>query len=152
METKKRRARTTAGTFEVVTVYRDRKDLPYHEALSKLSERADLYTVFSVVAVVHDASEAGLGLRIEGQQLMAKNLLHPKERYILKLIVSRRALPKNLTRYLVSEGSYSFLLLRATCRWYKPAEATSAAGFEILETNPREVVEFVRSYFNIPAG
>jgi hypothetical protein len=152
-EKKQRRsARTTAATFEVVTVYRDRKGLPYDDAVKMLSAHSDLYAIFSVVAVVHDASEGGLGIRIEGQQLMAKNLMRPKERYILKLVVARGAAPKKLARYLVTEGNYSSLLLQVMCRWYRPTEGTSAAGLEILETNASDVLEFVRSYLNTPAS
>ena len=132
----------------MVTVYRDRAGLSYHGAVKKLSERPNLYAVFSVVAVVRDTSAGGLGISIEGQQLMSSNILRPGQLYLLKLVLARGRFPKTITRFLVTEGNYSFLLIRAACRWYKQSDNLSTAGFEILDSNPPELREFVLTRYD----
>ena len=140
-------ARTAPPALEVVTVYRDRKNIPYDEAVKRLHELSDLYAVFSVVAVVRDYSAEGLGISIEGQQLMSKNMLRPGEHYLLKLVLARGRFPRAISRFLVSEGNYSFLLVSAACRWHNQSDKLSSAGFEILDSNAVEVREFIRARF-----
>ena len=144
---KQRKAARKAPALEVVTVYRAREGLSYSQAVQELRERADLYAVFCVVAVVRDASAAGLGISFEGQQLMSKNILRPGGQYLLKLVLPGARFPKAIAPFLVSEGSYSFLLIRAACRWYRQSDNLSTAGFEILESNPEEVRTFILTRF-----
>jgi len=143
----RREERTGASNrIELVTVYRDRRDMLYDQAVIRARELPDFYTIFSVVAVLRDASAAGIGISFEGQQLMSRNILRPGERYLLRLTLPPMEVPATLSPFLQSEGSYFFVLLKATCRWYKPSEKLSTAGFALLDTNPPEVVDFVRRH------
>jgi hypothetical protein len=140
----RREPRTVASNrIELVTVYRDRRDMLYDQAVIQARELPDFYTIFSVVAVLRDASSAGIGISFEGQQLMSRNILRPGERYLLRLTLPAMDIPASLTPFVQSEGSYFFLMLKATCRWYKPSARLSTAGFALLDTNPPEVVDFV---------
>ena len=143
----RREPRTVASNrIELVTVYRDRRDMLYDQAVIQARDLPDFYTIFSVVAVLRDASASGIGISFEGQQLMSRNILRPGERYLLRLTLPPLDIPASLSPFLLSEGSYVFLLLKATCRWYKPSERQSMAGFTLLDTNPPDVVDFVRRH------
>ena len=143
--------RTEVQKVELVTVYRDRKDMSYDEAVETLVHAAAVYNLFSVVAVVRDASQQGLGLKFEGQQLMAQNVLRNQERYILKLTLPNAALPMPVTQaFLRPEGNYHYLLLKVVCRWHNPsAEGVSKAGFELADNNEPDVAQFVKEYFGL---
>lgn len=141
--------RAPSHRVELAIVYRDRKDLPYDEALQKLKERSDIYTIFSVVGLVRDISQKGLGIKFEGQQLMAKNMLQPGENYILKLSLEPPEIPQDMRDYLKREGNYHFLLVKAVCRWARTAGKVSTAGFELSDANDPDVVDFVMHHFGV---
>ncbi|MCC6751177.1 MAG: hypothetical protein IT371_26225 [Deltaproteobacteria bacterium] len=141
--------RTNPRNLELATVYRDRRNLPYEQALERLEELAEVYTVFSVIGVVKDVSDGGLGLRFEGQQIMADNLLHPGERYILKLAFRASDVPNELGAYARREENYVNLLVKGSCRWYQRSATLSAAGFEISGDTPSDVTSFLREHFQL---
>lgn len=137
-------ARSAVGRVEIVTVYRDRRHLPAAELLRQVDERAEVYTIFSVVAVVRDVSQHGLGISFEGQHLMGSNILRDGEQYVLKLTMLLSEVPPEVRPFVSVEGSYTFVALRAQCAWHQTTGAVSRAGFELLDSNPPEVLAFVR--------
>jgi hypothetical protein len=142
--------RTSVDRVELVTVFRDQKDRPYEKLLKRKEELSSIHTVFSVVALVRDISQEGLGIKFEGQQMMAANLLRPGENYIVKLTVVLSENPDETMReYIRREGNYFFLLLKMTCRWHESTQKISTAGFELRSNNPPELVEFVREHFGL---
>jgi len=143
--------RTSVNRVELVTVFRDKRDLPYEELLKRREELSSIHTVFSVVALVRDISQEGLGIKFEGQQMMAANVLKPDEDYIVKLTLTLAEVPADLAGFIKREGNYFFLLLKMTCRWHEPTEGISTAGFELRAANPPEIVEFVREHFGMDA-
>lgn len=137
-------ARNAVGRVEIVTVYRDRRHLPAGELLRQLDERAEVYTIFSVVGVVRDVSPQGLGISFEGQHLMGSNILRDGEHYVLKLAMLLSEVPPEVRPFASVEGSYTFVALRAQCAWHQTKGKVSRAGFELLDSNPPEVLAFVR--------
>ncbi|MBK8481051.1 MAG: hypothetical protein IPL40_07720 [Proteobacteria bacterium] len=137
-------ARNPVGRVEIVTVYRDRRHLPATGLLQHLEQRAEVYTIFNVVGVVRDVSQNGLGISFEGQRLMGSNILRDGEQYVLKLTMLLSEVPPELRQFVSSEGSYSFVALRAQCAWHQTTSEVSRAGFELLDSNPPEVLAFVR--------
>ena len=136
-------------------IFRDQRDLPYEELLRRREELSSIHTVFSLVALVRDVSQEGLGIKFEGQQMMAANLLKPSENYIVKLTLVMAEAPGEVRAYVRREGSYHFLLLKMTCRWHESTENVSTAGFALRSNNPPALVEFVREHFGLdiePAG
>ena len=147
--------RRMVGRVELVTIFRDRQDRPYEELCEHTRELTSIHTIFSLVARVRDASQDGLGISFEGQQIMADNILKPGERYIVKLtLVLTRPPAKEAREHVFREGNYYGLLLKMTCRWHEAREKASIAGFELRPDNPEAVVEFVRRRFGIggPSG
>lgn len=141
--------RTSVSRVELVTVFRDQHDLPYDKLLRRKEELSSIYTVFSVVALVRDISQEGLGIKFEGQQMMASNLLRSGENYIVKLTMMLSEVTPDLAEYIKREGNYFFLLLKMTCRWHEPTESISTAGFELRSANPEPLTEFVRDHFGL---
>lgn len=141
--------RTSVNRVELVTIFRDQRDLPYEQLLKRREELSSIHTVFSVVALVRDISQEGLGIKFEGQQMMAANLLKPGERYVVKLTLTLADVPGDLAELIKREGNYFFLLLKMTCRWHEPTGSISTAGFELRSSNPPEIVEFVREHFGM---
>jgi hypothetical protein len=143
--------RTSVTRVELVTIFRDKRDLPYEKLLKRREELTSIHTVFSVVALVRDISQEGLGIKFEGQQMMAANLLKPGDDYIVKLTLTLAEVPTDLAEFIKREGNYFFLLLKMTCRWHEATESVSTAGFELRTANPPEIVEFVRVHFKMGA-
>jgi len=131
--------RNPSPRLEVVTIYRVPASGPAR------SPGAALHGMFTVVALVHDASEHGLGLEFEGQHIMADNLLRPGDRYLLKMTFSHQELEDAAAHpFLHPEGeSYASLHLEATCRWFQPG-AVSKVGFVVSPDEDPAVLAFVR--------
>ena len=150
-ETKNRQdERTSVNRVELVTVFRDQRDLPYERLLQNKEELSSIHTVFSLVALVRDVSQEGLGIKFEGQQIMAANLLKTTENYVVKLTLVMPDPPgEALREYVKHEGNYHYVLLKMTCRWHEPTGNVSTAGFELRPANPPALVEFVREHFGL---
>jgi hypothetical protein len=144
--------RTSVNRVELVTIFRDKLDLPYEETLARREELASIHTIFSVVALVRDISQEGLGIKFEGQQIMARNILQPGEKYIVKLTLLLATVAPELAPYIKREGNYHQLLLKMACRWHDVSGNVSTAGFELLPVNPTEILDFVRDHFGLGEG
>jgi len=135
--------RNPAPRLEVVTIFRApaaRKG----EAAPDRAARASLHGMLTVVALVRDASEHGLGLEFEGQHIMAANLLHSGERYLLQMTFRRQDDDVVAHPFLRPEGeSYVSLYLEATCRWFQAGDV-SKVGFVVSPDEDPAVVAFVR--------
>lgn len=146
----RRAVRSAVRKLELVTVYRDRLDEGYEESIGRLANHPNVYTIFSVVAALRDVSSGGVSLTFKGQQLMASNILEPGQRYLLKLTMAEADEDvAQLGSYLRRESNYSYVLVKAICRWYQPSHETSAAGFQLTGSNPPEVSKFVRRHFKL---
>lgn len=131
-------------------MFRDEQDLPYSSLVQHRGELDSIHTLFSVVALVRDISQEGLGIKFEGQQIMSANLLKPDENYVVKLTLVLNEVPSEMTGYIKSEGSYHMLLLKVTCRWREAKERISTAGFAVRpEANPPAVLNFVGEHFGL---
>lgn len=143
-DTKARLAgRTPSPILQVVTVFRNRLHLPYHEMMEQLESKSEKYAVFNVLAVLHDISACGMGLSFEGQQTRAHNLIRPGEHYILQLSLMLNQIPEDLAPYLRTVSPHQYLLVRAVCRWEQVTAGVSRVGFELLDSNPPEVLRFL---------
>lgn len=134
--------RAGSRRIEVVTVYRNRRDLSAAEAAARLDAQSAVYRLFSVVAEVHDISEGGVGIRFAGQLMRARNMLRAGERYLIKIpLTGYEEAPPALVHTLTGER---FLLLKGQCRWYRPGSTRSSAGFALDAGNSPELIAFLR--------
>lgn len=150
-----KRGATRAGVhqLEAVTVYRDRQDLLPDTMAQTLANNAGTYTLFSVVAVVRDASPSGLRLEISGQSIMAANLLDDGQRCVIELPLgpARLESPTLRQRVLRREGDRGYsLLVKAECRWHERDGDHANAGFALSPENGEEVISFLRERFSQP--
>lgn len=139
--------RTGIQRVEMVTIYRDRGDLPGAEASLELATKQAQYNVFSVVAVARDASPAGLGICIAGQLRFASNILRTGDRFILELAFFPDLDDRPLVVGTKRDGRVS-LLVKAVCRWFRAGLQGCAAGFQLTETNNPEVLELFRRHLD----
>jgi hypothetical protein len=147
-KTDRQAERTAIRRVELVTIFRDEQDLPYDRLVRDRDQLlSSAYTLFSVVALLRDMSHEGLGIQFEGQQIMAANLLKPKENYVVKLTLMLEEVPVSMAKYIKGEGHYSMVLLKATCRWHESKEGISTAGFVVRTANPSAVLGFIREHF-----
>ncbi|MCA9667505.1 MAG: hypothetical protein KC503_18020 [Myxococcales bacterium] len=157
MSSDKRGARRTGvHQLESVIVYRDRQDLAPADMARTLADKSGIYTLYSVVAVVRDASPSGLRLDIEGQGIMAGNLLEEGQRCVIQLPIGAQ-LPESptLRERVVREKSdgnrtvrgYA-LLVKAECRWHERDGEHASAGFALAPENGDEVINVVRDRFS----
>ena len=146
---KRQEKRTDVRKIETVGVYRYNQELTYDEMFHKIEDTKSPHSLFNVVALVRDVSQKGFGIMFEGQQVLAGILLRPGDSYILKLTLIMPPITEAIAPYFKLDDNYHYLLLKAVCRWSQQDENQSRAGFDLLETNPPEILDFVRNYFNL---
>jgi len=148
---KRKNARLPIGSLEVVTVYRDRNNIPYDDLTSRATDLDSIYSFYNVVGVIRDVSEHGVGLSIQGQDIMSAKLLKPGERFVLRLkfkLPPEDSSDESWPEFLKRDDFEYVLLLKAECRWHGERGPQRGAGFRLVDENPPDVITFVKERFH----
>ncbi|MBN1945968.1 MAG: hypothetical protein JW797_09850 [Bradymonadales bacterium] len=141
--------RTDIGKIETVGVYKNGLGLTYDQMFDKIEDPKSPYSLFNVVALLRDVSQNGFGIVFEGQQVLAGILLRPGHSYILKLTLIMPPVTQRIAPFFKLSENYHYLMVMAVCRWHQQESGRSRAGFELLDSNPPEILQFLCDYFNL---
>jgi hypothetical protein len=137
-------SRTVPPRVQQATIYRDREDLSYADAVDRVTRSEPLDVVFNIVAVVRDVSSGGVGVTFEGQDIMGLNLIDEGERYILRLQLNTLEPPPILAPVLLNDEPGVSVVAKVVCRWRRLSERTSSAGFELTDDTPTVIREYLQ--------